>query len=494
MWTLLVRVPQEEPKEYIVKPDRNTIGRKPDNAIMITDPSASRLHAEFHYDPVADILQLSDLGSTNGTFVNRERIIKTIRLQPNDIIRIGGTTIEVSRIVTGQKKDDLSVARKFTRELVLESLDHHAVLMYEVARQLNTVMDIDTALKEVSRLMKRAMGADRCEVILAEHFGRIEQLQFPKSISEAAINQRSALLVPDLEASPFGKTGGSSLLMRIQTALCVPIMAMDEVIGLIFMVKTGVDARAFTQKDLQLAVAISHQASLTIQRMHLMTRVKEEQRVRALFQRFVSPTEAEFMAANYLKDGFLPGLLEREVTIMFADIANSTNLAERIGAQKFGEILNRYYWDVTGTVFANGGLVKYLGDGIMAVFGMGGKEKDRLDRDRDVVRAVQSALAILNHIEATDYGEVIHIGVGMNTGKAMIGYVGTQERVEVTAVGDVANVAFRLQGKARPNRLLVGPETAVGIAGKLPLSDLGLQEIQGRTQPIRIYEVLRNKI
>ena len=77
----------------------------------------------------------------------------------------------------------------------------------------------------------------------------------------------------------------------------------------------------------------------------------------------------------------------------------------------------------------------------------------------------------MDHIEVTDYGEEIIIGIGMNTGKAMIGYVGTQERVEITAVGDVANVAFRLQSLARPNRLLVGPETAVGIAGRMPISD-----------------------
>ena len=264
--------------------------------------------------------------------------------------------------------------------------------------------------------------------------------------------------------------------------------------ALIYMYKIGGNIRPFSQKDMQLAVAISHQASLTIQRMHLMEQVRNEQQARVLFQRFVSPTEAEYMIQNYIKDGYLPGLMEQEVTIMFADIANSTTLAERIGAQKFGDLLNRYYWDVTGTVFANGGLVKYLGDGIMAVFGMTGKAKDQIDRDQDLTRAVQSALAILNHIEVTDYGEKIQIGIGMNTGKAMIGYVGTQERIEVTAVGDVANIAFRLQNLARPNRLLIGPETALGVAGKLPLSDIGLQELRGRNQPIRVYEVLRNKI
>jgi adenylate cyclase len=342
--------------------------------------------------------------------------------------------------------------------------------------------------------MKQALGADRCEVILADRFNQLEELQFPRTIAEDVIMQRSAVVVRDLESSQYGKTSGSSLLLRVKSALCVPVMAGNDVTALIYMYKIGGNIRPFSQKDMQLAVAISHQASLTIQRMHLIEQVRNEQQARVLFQRFVSPTEAEYMVQNYIKDGYLPGLMEQEVTIMFADIANSTTLAERIGAQKFGDLLNRFYWDVTGTVFANGGLVKYLGDGIMAVFGMTGKAKDQIDRDQDLTRAVQSALAILNHIEVTDYGEKIQIGIGMNTGKAMIGYVGTQERIEVTAVGDVANIAFRLQNLARPNRLLIGPETALGVAGKLPLSDIGLQELRGRNQPIRVYEVLRNKI
>jgi adenylate cyclase len=492
MWTLLIRVPDQEPVDLIIIPGRNAIGRKSDNEITISDPSASRLHAEIHFDEVTNRLMLSDLGSTNGTYVNRERIANSIQLKHNDIIRIGGTIMDVIQIVTGEKPKDETSARKFTRELVLESLDHHAVLMYEISRQLNTVLDLDTALKEVSMLMKKAMGADRCEVILAENFEGLSTLNFPTTIAQAVIEKRSAIVVRDMAASKFSSKSDSALLMRIFSALCVPVMAGEDVIALIYMYKNESSERPFSQKDLQLAVAISHQAALTIQRMNLIEQVRKEQRAREFFQRFVSPTEAKNLVQDYLDDGYLPGLIEREVTIMFSDIANSTKLAERIGPQRFGEILNRYYWDVTDSVFSNGGLVKYLGDGIMAVFGMTGRRSSPMDKPQQIQSAVKAALRILDHIELTDYGEDIIIGIGMNTGKAMIGYVGTQERVEVTAVGDVANVAFRLQSLARPNRLLVASETAVGIAGRMPISDLGLQNLPGRSQSLRIYEVLRN--
>jgi class 3 adenylate cyclase len=491
MWTLLVRVQQQEPKEYVLKPGKNTIGRKASTGITIEDPSASRLHAVIYYDSQSEKVTITDLGSTNGTFVNRERLSDSKPLYSNDLIRIGGTTFEISQIVTGEKVDDHSGAHAYTRELVLESLDTHAVLIYEVSRQLNTVLDIDTALSEVSLLMKKAMGAERCEVILAENFDKLNQMRFPTSIAKAAIEKRSAVIVRDMEASEFSVKSDSAMLMRIRSALCVPVVSKDDVIALIYMYKTGNLTRPFNEKDMQLAVAISHQASLTIQRMLLLEKVSKEQRARELFQRFVSPTEVENLVEDYLVDGILPGLMEREVTIMFADIENSSALAERIGAQRFGEILNRYYWDVTETVFANGGLIKYQGDGIMVVFGMSGRMTNNLDRNQHLFRAVNAGIGILDHIEATDFGEEIKIGIGMNTGRAMIGYVGTQDRVEMTAVGDVANIAFRLQSLARPNRLLIGPDTAAGVEGKLPLNDLGLHDLYGRTHPIRIFEVLR---
>ena len=123
----------------------------------------------------------------------------------------------------------------------------------------------------------------------------------------------------------------------------------------------------------------------------------------------------------------------------------------------------------------------------MAVFGMSS------DPEGHEQRAVNAGLAILRHITNADYGGNVKlkIGVGVNTGEAMIGYVGTQQRIELTALGYNVNVAHALQTMARPNRLLIGPETALGVAGILPLHDLGKTELKGRREPLQIYEVLQ---
>ncbi|MBU0510170.1 MAG: FHA domain-containing protein [Chloroflexi bacterium] len=488
MWSLTLRVPEKEPEEYILKAGQSTIGRKSDCDIVVFDSSASRLHANIYYDETADSITLSDESSTNGTFVNRERIHDARRLLDGDVIRIGGSTIDIARHVTGEESQGYSGTYRYTRELVLESVDHHAVLMYAVARKLNTVMDIDTALSEVASLMQRAMGSDRCKVLLAEDFDDMADLGFPASIAELAIERRSAIVIPIMSENPLGKSSDSGFLLGIQSALCVPVMSGEDVIALIYMYKTKIGRRPFSQNDMQLAVAISHQAALTIQRTHLLEQLRKEHRGRELLQRFLSPQEAEYMLKDYLRVGSLPGLTEAEVTILFTDIADSIALAERVGAQRFGEVLDRHYRDLTEIIFKYGGVVKYLGDGIMAVFGMLGRKDDPEEH------AVRAGLEIIEHVESTDYGEGvdIQVGVAINSGSVMIGYVGTQQRVELTALGDTVNVAYRLQNFARPNRLLIGVETAVGVAGKLHLKDMGMQKIRGRTQPLMVYEVLRD--
>lgn len=485
MWTLILRSSEGDPQEYALQPGSNTIGRRSDNHICISDISASRVHAEFIYDVAADTLTLQDLGSTNGTFVNREKITQPYSLQPKDIIRIGAYVIQVERTNPEEPTKQKSGTRPLTRELLLESLDQHAVLIYEVSRQLNTVLDLDSALKQVSTLVKRTLGADKCEVILADKFDHLTELGFPTSIAAMAIEEQSAIIIPDAESE---KISDSTSLYRIRSALCVPVLSGEQVIGLIYMYKTDPSAAPFNQRDLQLAVAISHQAALTIQRMQLLDKVKEEQRIRQLLQRFLSPPEAEFILQDFIRTGRLPELAERKATVLFADIMDSTGLAERFGAQKFGKILSRYYQNLTDIIFEKGGMVdKYLGDGIMAIFGITDA------KPLPEVRAVEAAVRIFDKLAEInrEIAEPINIGIGINTGTVVAGYVGTQQRVELTILGDTVNVASRLQSQARPNRILVGPATVAAIVGHFQTQRIGAVNVKGRTKPIQVHEVVR---
>ncbi len=487
MWSLTLRSPEGKPREFTVRSPRTTIGRRADNDIVVADISASRLHAEIEYDLRDDALIIRDLGSTNGTFVNRERLTNDRRLEHHDIIRIGEHVIYIARYHTGEKLGPgRSVTHPLTRDIVLELIDQHAVLLYEIAGKLNNILDIDTALKEVSHMMRVTLGADRCELIVAEQFSSLSDMGFPTSIANMVIDRKSAIIIPDIgeEEERYGK---SAFLYRVRSVLCVPIIHSDEVLGLIYMYKTDPRERPFDQRDFQLAVAISHQTALTIQRMKLLDKFQEEQRIRLLLQRFVSPAEADFILSEYQPSGQLPELAEHVLTVLFADIADSTGMAERLGATAFGNILTRYYMEMTDVIFNHGGMVdKFLGDGIMAIFGMAGDKHDPEGR------AVTAGLHMLERLDKIneEFKEPMEIGIGVNTGLVMAGYVGTKQQVELTVVGDTVNVAAGLQNMARPNRLFVGPATVASVVGRFSTQRVGALVVKGRTRKIQVHEIL----
>jgi diguanylate cyclase (GGDEF)-like protein len=281
-WLLTIRSPWHEPREYFVPPGKALLGRKPDNQVVISDESASRVHAEIQYDPETGSLTIHDLGSTNGTYVNRDRIEGPQPLKTEDQIRIGQHTLTVGRreqtdgqTTTGR----LPGTQPLTRDLVLESVDQHAVVLYEVTLRLNTIIDLDTALKEVSNLARTALGADRCEVVPASRFDRLDDLGFPASLAQQAINQRAVVFVPDLSNDMDTVIGQGSQLLHIRSVLCVPGLAGEEVVALTYAYRANPSSKPFDQQDVQLAVAVSHQSALTIQRSLLLEKAQRSEQL-----------------------------------------------------------------------------------------------------------------------------------------------------------------------------------------------------------------------
>ncbi len=489
MWKITVQGPDGEPTISDLKSGVNTVGRLPDSDIFIDDSAASRQHAEFVYDSEKDTLSIRDLNSSNGTYLNLKRIQDQVEIQPNDVVRIGRCTISFTFYNTGPVSTSEPVTRPITRELRVESLNRETGLMVQAARKLNTITDIREALQEVSRLIQQSMNADKSEVILAEEFHRLHELGFPESIAQNAIDQKNAVLIQDMNFFPRGDISQSARLYRVRSALCVPVTDADEnVLGVLYLYKTQADARPFDQQDLQTAVAIGHLAALTIQRAQLIDTIRKEQQLRNLLRRFLSPEEADLLFKSYLETGKLPELQEADVTVLFSDVADSTSMAERLGARKFGDILARFYQDISEVTFKYSGLIKFLGDGVMAVFGL---TQNTVSPEE---RAVQAGLEIVQRVAKMNQDnpdDPVIVGVGINTGKAMAGYVGSEDRVEYTVLGDMVNVASRLQNYARPNRVVAGPATVAAIFGRYDTERIGEVQVRGREKPTQIYEVLR---
>jgi adenylate cyclase len=122
----------------------------------------------------------------------------------------------------------------------------------------------------------------------------------------------------------------------------------------------------------------------------------------------------------------------------------------------------------------------------MAVFGMSSRHK------APEQSAVLASFEILQLLEARYRGEDKHIdvGIGINSGPVVAGYVSTKERVELTVLGDTVNVAARLEGMARPNRIFIGPKTQAALKSKFTIEDRGEKAIKGRTQPLHVHEII----
>jgi class 3 adenylate cyclase len=471
-WRININEPESVPRWFELRDGKTGLGRSAENQVVLQDVSASRYHAEIVFDSVKKQAILRDLNSTNGTYLNRQRIEGELQLSPTDIIRIGQAVIYVAvENETGENKPSgyvVSGTHRFTRELLLESLDEHSILLYEIARRLNMVTDIQTAVQEITTLLKRALSIDECTVIPHQQFSRLQEF-LPTTAALQAIRNKSAEVTT--------------------TTMFVPVMGGDDVLGLMYLSKTRAGTRPFGRRDLQLAIAVSHQAALTIQRIELLEKLREQQKIHQLLYRFVPPAEAEYLIKDYLRTGHLPGLREDKVTILFSDIEGSTALAERVGVHKFANILNKYYNEATAIIFKFGGTVRYLGDGIMAIFEDRHVTYDHLPAE---LRAVRAGRDILDKIRSIDFGAdlQITIGVAVNTGVAMVGYIGTEERMEFNAIGDVVNVAFRMQDFARPYRLVIGPATMATIVDKYQTQRIGAVSLRGREKPVQVYEVL----
>jgi adenylate cyclase len=219
----------------------------------------------------------------------------------------------------------------------------------------------------------------------------------------------------------------------------------------------------------------------------IVRRTGETERVRKLFARYTSDAVVE----EILKNGDLVLTGEkREVTVVFADIRNFTALAESLAPERVVEALNAVLGRLSEAVLLCGGtLDKFLGDGLMAVFGA------PVRRDDDALRALQAAKMMmvsmdeLNRESARRGQPEMHLGIGINSGLVVAGNLGSAQRTEYTCIGDAVNVAARLCAAAGPGEILVGGRTSELVGGTTKFETLPPMRLKGKAQLVPLFRV-----
>jgi class 3 adenylate cyclase len=185
--------------------------------------------------------------------------------------------------------------------------------------------------------------------------------------------------------------------------------------------------------------------------------------------------------------------MEREVTILFADVRGFTHLSEGLKARAVVSLLKEVFQIASDRILERGGTIdKFIGDSIMAYFGAPVQQPDH------VQRAVAAAVDILRRVEernqklraaGTAAGIPVEIGIGIHTGVVVVGDVGSDRRTDFTVVGDAVNVAHRLEKLARPGQVLVSEAVQRAVRGAQRLRFEGERQLSGRAEPVHVYSV-----
>ena len=264
------------------------------------------------------------------------------------------------------------------------------------------------------------------------------------------MKDRVAILTSDAMVDPRFGAGDSIRFHGIRSAMCAPLWHEDQVIGIIH-VDSPMLTNCFTENDLDVLTALASYAAVAVERARLGEKIVAEEKKRERLGRFLSPQVASrILAASDAQSAELGPPEVREVSVLFADISGFTTVSERMSPSSVALLLNDYLSRMTEVIFRyEGTLDKYMGDGIMAVFGA------PLDMPDHAARAIRVALEMQERVaewnaERTE-GPELKIRIGINSGKAVAGEIGSVNKMEYTVLGDIVNTASRLESSvAKP--------------------------------------------
>ncbi len=217
---------------------------------------------------------------------------------------------------------------------------------------------------------------------------------------------------------------------------------------------------------------------------------KQKRFIKSVFQYYLNPHVIERVIKN--PDLLKLGGEKREITSVFTDVAGFTSISEDLTPEELVNLLNEYLSEMTEVIFDSGGtLDKYEGDAIIAFWNA------PLDQPDHALRACRAALACQDRLErmrATikeTYGHELYMRIGVNSGDAVVGNMGSQTRFDYTAMGDTVNLAARLEGanKQYGTSILIGENTYHLVKDSIAAREVDRIRVVGKTKPVRIYEI-----
>jgi adenylate cyclase len=506
--------------------------------VRLADREVSKEHASI--ERMGRDFILRDLGSSNGTFVNGRRVAE-MRLRDGDEITLGASKLVFHTGETaaapapslmagthggGAKGTRVTVvAQAHSIPAVLAQLEQESAPQnFRPAEQIQELQALKREyekLRQAYEFHRQVMSqqGDQKELfdqilsvafeLLAADHGVILKRDGAGQFTAVAVRERAsaqgnvvvsdtllqkvaethkAVLTADAIIDERFSSSESIVAQGIRSAMAVPLLSKGQLEAVLFL-DTRQQTNAFSEKDLTILSGIAAQAGIALENAALAKQIQNEALTRAELSRFLSRAVAEAVIRGETDD--LRQSRLAEVTCLFADIRGFTTLSESESPQEVVAMLNEFFTLMAGVVFRHeGNLDKFIGDCVMAVWGPPSSHPD------DPARAMRAALEMMDAVEAMNGTRQasgkppIEVGIGLNTGQAVVGYMGSTERHEFTAIGDSVNTASRLCGLAKGGEVLAAESTVKKAGPGFEVEPLPVTQVKGKEKGVQAYRII----
>jgi len=521
-----------------IERDSAVLGRDAKCEIRIDRDTISRRHAVFRREGEEWIVR--DLGSRNGVYVNGNRV-ESQHLTDGDHIMVG--TVELICGVTrgspsagALELEDDRVADNIARSIRMDELEAHLSsdtgrhitpftedrvpstssgsstlaplpigmplleLFRTAVETLLSGLDLDAMLDRVLELVFRSLPkVERGFVCLFDDSGELvtrahrslsmargaERVKFSRSIAEAAIREREAVLVEDTNLDGQFNTAESILSLRIRSVMCAPLAQKERVAGIVY-VDTAIPGQRFSEEDLALLSALTMLSAVAVGQAALRDEMERQRQERERLDKWLPPQIVDLLVHS---DGGVQEAMrprEAEISVLFADLVGFTRMSERLTAPETTALLNLVFERLAGIVFEHEGAVdKYNGDEIIAFFGAPKPQEDHAERAVRTALAMQLAIAEIDR-ERADPEHPLRLRIGVNSGFAVVGGIGHPKRLDFTVIGDMVNIAKRLESMVcSPGQVVIGPSTQKRLPASIVCSELDEVALKGKEERVR---------
>ena len=531
------------PFEISLGPREVLIGKSAEKCfIVINDSRISREHARIFLRDGAYLIE--DRGSKNGTWLDGTRLPpqepralkegSTVAFEgvcgivytehdefPTDVDVGGEAPVETllchpaAQVASDSiviERDALLASSPKKLADHIESLDglvkkqaQRLNLLYALGKSLSSVFSLEEIYRRVSDVLFEVTPVDRCCILLTKE-GQPELvpalvrtrdgkplaagalLPISRTIVERVVSERVSLASFFAQKDTQLRAAASIIAQGIQAVICAPLLGRGGVLGVIYADRQC-PKDTFTTDDLELLNAIAGATSSAIDNAKSYELLSREALARAAYGRFLPRHVVESILAK--PESVTLGSSNQTVTVLFADIRGFTPLAEKRKPEEVVRFLNAYFQAMTTIVFSHGGtLDKYIGDGLMALFGAPCSSPQDAANAVRAASAMQRRLASLRDEEKDAGFRELGIGIGINTGEVTVGYMGSSERLDYTVIGDTVNLAARLEQSAQAGQIRISRSTRDGIGDGFEAKPLGEIHVKGREGAERAFEVL----